>query len=637
MALPAKVAVRSAALALFVAGTMLLPPRDASGDVAAVVLRLVADRDDDDANGLVDATEPQLSADARVDLVRAPVSLLGGSLSFSAGGDLLRVVDGGKLGPPLPSGASLIDGTTPIVVGPQTAFQGVRAGRALGILKRGDKSTPVVVDVVHVGFRDGAARVLELGRDRATLARTPPSRLEGGPESTFDDPDALRLFVAQPESLSPPGPLRVDSVGATGLRLDSSQGVPLLPVACPGTMARELRCFSSVPLRFVFDELDRRHPLIEGRSLRAEIGGALLLSQDKKKLQAIRVAGPFLPGGRAERLKLRVRPFVLRTSAGGAPAVGGTEQGAIALLRGELGVASGVWGQCGLSMGPSATFDVRVINPPTSHLVAFGNDTGLPSSGGEARFLVDGRPLVFSIPPGIPPAAVAGLFARALERVGYQGITSTNARTGPGALPSADVSVRRSDGSLGTVELPKPATDLTLRVDVGRVDLSDGLSHFTDVDSPAGTLEERTLLKAIDDGDPRTIEVVVVDSFRGGGRIGESFIFGDGGSLRNVVVVDRAGLRARKSSLALAHELGHVLLDEPGHPDDYGVDTPTQLMDSDASDASPFGPRRLLLSECERVMRAAGPKARTPLLEPWPLGVLKYDALLADLPSPTSR
>ncbi len=154
---------------------------------------------------------------------------------------------------------------------------------------------------------------------------------------------------------------------------------------------------------------------------------------------------------------------------------------------------------------------------------------------------------------------------------------------------------------------------------IGSVDLSDGLQHFTDMDAMAGTLEERTLLKAFDDGDPRSIEVVVVPLFAGGGRIGESFIGSDLSSVRNVVLLDRAGIRARKSSLTLAHELGHVLMDLPGHPDDYGVDTPTQLMDSDAADASPFGPRRITLDECARVVRQAGPAARVPLLTEWPI------------------
>jgi hypothetical protein len=145
------------------------------------------------------------------------------------------------------------------------------------------------------------------------------------------------------------------------------------------------------------------------------------------------------------------------------------------------------------------------------------------------------------------------------------------------------------------------------------------------MDAMAGTLEERTLLKALDDGDPTTIEVVVVPLFAGGGRIGESFIGSDLSSVRNVVILDRAGIRARKSSLTLAHELGHVLMDLPGHPDDYGVDTPTLLMDSDAADASPFGPRRISIDECARVVRQSGPRSRVPLLVDVPLGPLPLE------------
>jgi len=139
------------------------------------------------------------------------------------------------------------------------------------------------------------------------------------------------------------------------------------------------------------------------------------------------------------------------------------------------------------------------------------------------------------------------------------------------------------------------------------------------MDSMAGTLEERTLLKAIDRADPAQIQVVVVPLFKGGGRIGESFIASDRSSLRNIVVLDRAGIRARKSSLTLAHELGHVLMDLPGHPDDYGVDTPTLLMDSDAAEESPFGPRRISLDECARVIRESGPGSPLPLLVAVPI------------------
>ncbi len=117
-------------------------------------------------------------------------------------------------------------------------------------------------------------------------------------------------------------------------------------------------------------------------------------------------------------------------------------------------------------------------------------------------------------------------------------------------------------------------------------------------------MEERSLIKAFDDGDPTTIEVLVIPSFSRTGRIGESFIYADGGSIRNAVIIDRAGIRAGARSFALAHELGHILLDMPGHPDDFGVDSPSSLMDADAADPTIFGPRRLSVAGV-RARRAA--------------------------------
>jgi hypothetical protein len=64
------------------------------------------------------------------------------------------------------------------------------------------------------------------------------------------------------------------------------------------------------------------------------------------------------------------------------------------------------------------------------------------------------------------------------------------------------------------------------------------------------------------------------------------------------------------------------LLDVPGHPDDYGLDQPTLLMDADAAIASAFGPRRLLVSDCERMWRQSGPGASVVLLRPWPFRAL---------------
>jgi hypothetical protein len=147
----------------------------------------------------------------------------------------------------------------------------------------------------------------------------------------------------------------------------------------------------------------------------------------------------------------------------------------------------------------------------------------------------------------------------------------------------------------------------------------DGLSHFSDSDAAAGTIEERTLLKALVDDDPTTIDVLVIPHFLTLGRIGESFVDARGLGVRNAIIIDRAAVRAGARSFALAHELGHVLLQVAGHPDDFGADLPTRLMDADAADSTVFGPRRLSVTECERAILQSGPGAPVELLRGWPL------------------
>jgi hypothetical protein len=55
----------------------------------------------------------------------------------------------------------------------------------------------------------------------------------------------------------------------------------------------------------------------------------------------------------------------------------------------------------------------------------------------------------------------------------------------------------------------------------------------------------------------------------------------------------------------------------PGHPDDFGVDQSWSLMDADVADPTIFGPRRLSNADCERALTQSGPRAFTPLLEPF--------------------
>jgi hypothetical protein len=292
------------------------------------------------------------------------------------------------------------------------------------------------------------------------------------------------------------------------------------------------------------------------------------------------------------------------------------------VIENELTTASGLWGQCGVHFGKPEEQEIHVVDPPPPYLLSVGCDVGLPASGGQLTFAANGKKISVSTRPNETSAQVAFRVIDALQAAGFAADFSANARVARGALRTVDVIVRDDENALATLtpvqDIPV-SSDPSLTACIGHVDLSDGLTHFTDFDAASGTVEERTLIKAFDDGDPTTIELFVIPHFAQSGRIGESFIYADGASVRNAVIIDRAGIRAGARSHTLAHEIGHILLDMPGHPDDYGVDMPSTLMDADAADATIFGPRRLSVAECERALRQSGPGAPAPLLTEWPL------------------
>jgi hypothetical protein len=602
-------------LGLLGAALVWASPSAHAEEVDGIHLELWADRDDDDANGRPDGDENPVGAIAFEDLSPVDARLVGSTAEVVSGADHARIV--------LATGAPLPWGRT---VPAHAMLQGLSPGTVEIAAKGGGRRLRVTIDVRAIDLRDGEGRRVDLTRSHASIERTPPTRDEGGADANYDDFDALRVVMAVPDhgpGLDGERDISVESLSAQGTHVDTIPSLPLTPSRCAAHY-EGVRCWASAPLRAVMDDVDRNHPLVAGRSIRAELGGALVFRSGGRKAQMVRVLGPRdSPVGPIGRLRATLRPFVVRVTPGGAPAIGGTDAGAVEALRTELAAASTIWGQCGLTFGDTRSLEVKLVDPPPSHLVAIGDDLGLMASGGEIRLRIDGKTISVPTTPGDGADIVAENLSRAAERAGFTAVVSPNARIGPALARSVDVSLRHKDGSLVAVDTAPGAplsTDPTLSVRVGSVDVSDGLQHFTDVDAMAGTLEERTLLKGIDDGDPMTVEVVVVPLFAGGGRIGESFIGSDLSSVRNIVLLDRAGIRARKSSLTLAHELGHVFLDLPGHPDDYGVDTPTLLMDSDAADASPYGPRRLTLEECARAVRQAGPKARVPLLADWPVG-----------------
>lgn len=587
---------------LLIATCWLSPPPSLAQGVRESLV-VFADLDDDDDDGRPDAQADPLLGRAASDVLWL------GSRRVSAArleSSIARFVAGSRpwLGGGLSSG--------------RLGVQGLAAGRVELELD----SLQHVLSVIEVLALDGRDARVDLARSHAAISRSLPSFLGAEDDARTLDPDALRWVLAGPlEAL--PDEASLLSTRPDGTPLDRLERIQLAPTRCPAGLPPSVSCRTTALIRATVDPIDRQHPESSARSLRGEVGGRMTLMVGALKAASIRVGGPRATAfGPIERLRARVRMHVIRSARGGMPAIGGEDAGARELARQEVDSASGLWGQCGIHFGVGADIPVFVRDPPPPYLLAVGCELGMPASGGEVRLLAGGRRVRLTTRAGQSPAEVATQLARALTSAGLVATVSPNPLTGPSARRTVDVLARRPDGSLAELRAdgPEPlSSDPSLQVCLGEVELADGLSHFTDADAPAGTIEERSLVKAYDDGDPTTIDVFVVPSFAGAGRIGESFIDTPGSSIQNVLILDRAAIRSGARSFALAHELGHILLELPGHPDDFGVDLPSALMDADAADPSIFGPRRLSLAECERALRESGPGAPIPLLEPWPL------------------
>lgn len=495
-------------------------------------------------------------------------------------------------------------------------IQGLRPG--VSTIELSDRV--IEVAVCEVAPIDLAGRVVSPATSHASLTRTLPAVLAEPSEDS--DVDALAWLVACPKGNLPRN-LRIRSTRPNGDALDTIESAPLLPARCPPVFDERLECAATERIRATADLVDRNHPSISGRSLRAEVGGRIVLEASGKKAASIRVGGPReTPLGSVDRYRGKLRFHVVRAAPKGQPAVGGGDANALSVVRDEAQTVSMLWGQCGIHFGGGDQISVDVVDPPPQYLVAVGCDLGVPASGGVITFGVGAESLSVRTRSGDSPVMTAQAIAATAVAAGIRATVSTNARILPGALRTADVLFRDANGGFSDVHVVPStplSTDATMSVCLGEVNLGDGLSHFEDLDAAAGTVEERALVRAYQDDDPSTIEVFIVPSFSKTGRIGESFIDTDGTGIQNAVIVDRAGIRSGARSYALAHEIGHVLLDMPGHPDDFGVDRPWVLMDADAADSSIFGPRRLSNEDCERALVQSGPGAAVPLLERWPL------------------
>ena len=596
---------------------------------------LYADRDDDDADGRVDGKSPYLLGPVTNDLVWLDGPPLASHAWIELESDAARLISSrGQILKASQRVRQLAD--KPVRV------QGLHAGEGKWITPR----AVIPFAVLEWMAVDSDGQVVSQSRSHASLSRMLPMSLANASPTTAGlDEDALSWLVAGPV-WALPETTTLRSRGPDGALLDELSTVELSDATCPkGLRVTNVACRTTIPIRATVDAVDRSHPEALGHSIQAEVGGQIEVGDGAKKVASLRVGGPrrwlaaaqtnqpwnTLAAAASGRFRARVNVYILRGRVGGRPAVGANDDQALSLARSQLRAASKIWGQCGVHFGYGAAVKMEVVDPPPTHLLAIGCDQGLPAGGGTVRFQAGGKRIEVTTEMGQLPSAVAHALAGAVREQGLRATVVVNPRVNSAALPTVDLMVRDSSGQpveVSSIDEETLSSDPTLAVCLGEVDLSDGLHHFTDANASAGTIEERSLVRALDDGDSQTIDVFIVPQFESAGRIGESFIFADGASIENTIILDRAGLGAGARASALAHELGHILMDMSGHPDDYGRDQPWMLMDADSADPTIFGPRRLSLDECERALQQSGPASPAPLLTPWPL----YQPERASLP-----
>jgi hypothetical protein len=361
-------------------------------------------------------------------------------------------------------------------------------------------------------------------------------------------------------------------------------------------------------LVLVADEEDRRSPRLRGRALRAALGdwieARIRVGGRRARKWFIRVGRPSHESGPSAIRPVRLDFVVLRETPDGPPLIGQDSQGIEEVIAHQIQVAGEVFAQCAVQVLASGNTQVQVADPPSSGLIAVGERFGLPSEGGVVRLMVDGESLgPWKVGSEYAPAQTARLLGHYIEDAGFRVERVENRKISSFTHPTADLVVTRADGSPAEVTAwpGEPlSTDPMQSLEIGAVDLSDGIDAYDDSTAHTGTLEERTLVRILEDGDPRTIDVFIINRFDTPARQGESFLRSGSVTDSGAVVLDLSALARARQSYTLSHELGHVLLDDLGHPDARGEDNPFLLMHSRSSSAID-GPKRISAAECQKI------------------------------------
>jgi hypothetical protein len=628
-----------AALALAIAGA----PADARADAAggpelemdgkpldpSRVLLLAVDDDDDDDDGVVDGQQSEhVPSDDMLELVVHPGH--GGDVRVATLGGL-RVI---RRGAPLQVPATIAADELPTPIYLQATRPSLGGHPVALLVTQGSDTLRMAVQTVGLTVLDGANRPLSAARDALSISHrvTNDRSLPRGSEydGASPDPENVRVQIMDAAAQGKRLAARLEAVSTDGSRVTNALELTLTR---PGAGLP----FRSRFVRLVGDAVDLQARGVAGQTLKVALREGVRISYDTSLghvRQLLRVGRPGDESGPKAARQAMLRVVVLRAYAGGPPVIGNDDMAALRIVREELTLANEIWLQCNLTFGVPAETSVSIADPPGPTLLSVSDGDGLPARGGSIRFRVDGRSVgPIESMPGAAPEDTALRIAQALKAAGFEGTVTINPPAVFGAGSSADVLVRRRSGEFVQIEAIEGvpiSSDRQQRLSIGSVDLGDGIEEFDNMTAQSGTLEERTLIKGLSDEDPSSIDLFIVNRFTHGTRQGEAFIAASVGPITNSLILDRNGLRQRQTAWTMAHELGHVLLNQPLHPDNVGADLPILLMDSDNNRGTVNGPKRLLLGDCLRVRYEAEARAVPPLLRP-------YDARSAKLPSPDTK
>jgi len=575
------------------------------------VLAVVVDRDDSDDDGTTDseqAADVPLQDTAEVVVPAQPktpvtVSVLGG----------LRVLRGGK---PAPTPLILKPDELPATLRLQATDPSTGSRSLALLLAHGPEVTRRPLHAVELAFLDSQNRPLRAAMSGLAISQrvTSDASLPRGTDHglTSRDPRNVRLQITDSSAIGKRVEARLESISPTGevrhafvlslVRQDTSQP------------------FRSRFVRLVGDHVDRDARGVAGQALLVALRDSVRVvytSSGATFSQAMRVSRPGDEPSTISARRASLRLFVLRAAKGGLPVIGTDDASAIRLMRAEITSANEIWLQCNITFGAPSEVPLEIADPPDRGFIAIANRDGLPARGGAIQLRADGKMLPLIIVNAGSAALDTSLkIAEVLRANGFDAQVTINPRTVFGAASGADIVVRRRNGELALIDAAPGfplSTDPQQRIELGVVDLGDGLEEFDNMTAASGTLEERMLIKTLADDDPSTVDVFIINRFTHGTRQGEAFIEASAGAIGNAVILDRTGLRHRETAWTMAHELGHVLLNQPLHPDNVGRDRPWLLMDSDNNRGTVNGPKRLTPEECAQARDSAGT----------PVGVLK--------------